>query len=83
MDAGSLLIILAIGAIAGWIAGNLMRGGGFGLVWNIILGIVGSIVGSWLLGQLGVAAGAGILGSLITSVIGAVVILFIASLIKR
>ena len=83
MSLESLLIILAIGAIAGWIAGQLMRGGGFGLLWNIILGILGSFVGNWLFGALGVSVASGLLGSLITSVIGAVVILFIAGLFRR
>lgn len=77
------MIFLAIGAVAGWIAGNLMRGGGFGLLWNIIIGILGGIVGGWLFGELGITAGGGLLGSIVTSVAGAVVVLFIAGLIKR
>lgn len=83
MDLTTLLIVLAIGAVAGWIAGNLMRGGGFGLLWNIILGILGSFVGNWLFGVLDVSAGGGLLGSLITSVVGAVVVLFVAGLFRR
>ena len=83
MDLTTLLITLAIGAVAGWIAGNLMRGGGFGLLWNIILGIIGSFVGSWLFGVLGVSSGGGLLGALITSVVGAVVVLFVAGLFRR
>ena len=79
----SLLLFLAVGAIAGWLAGNLMKGGGFGLLWNMILGIVGGAVGGWLFGQLGVAAGGGLVGSLITSVVGAVVILFVANLFNK
>lgn len=78
-----ILIFLAIGAVAGWLAGQIMKGGGFGLLWNIILGIVGGIVGGWLFGQLGVSAGGGMVGSIITAVVGAVVLLFVASLIKR
>ncbi|MCB0628482.1 MAG: GlsB/YeaQ/YmgE family stress response membrane protein [Saprospiraceae bacterium] len=83
MDLTTLLITLAIGAVAGWIAGTLMRGGGFGLLWNIILGIIGSFVGSWLFGVLGVSSGGGLLGALITSVVGAVVVLFVAGLFRR
>ncbi|MBX2927420.1 MAG: GlsB/YeaQ/YmgE family stress response membrane protein [Saprospiraceae bacterium] len=80
-----LLYILIIGAVAGWLAGLIWKGGGFGLLWNIILGIVGSFVGGWLLGKLGVNVGIGspTVSLIITSVIGAVVVLFIASLIKR
>lgn len=80
-----LLYILVIGAVAGWLAGLIWKGGGFGLLWNIILGIVGSFVGGWLLGKLGVnvSIGSHTVSLIITSVIGAIVVLFIASLVKR
>ncbi len=80
-----LLYILIIGAIAGWLAGLIWKGGGFGLLWNIILGIAGSFVGGWLLGKLGVnvSIGSHMVNLIITSVIGAIVVLFIASLVKR
>jgi len=78
----NVLFWLIIGALAGWIAGNLMRGGGFGLLGNIVVGIVGALVGGWVFGLLGIAAG-GMLGSLITAVVGACVLLFIVSLVKR
>lgn len=78
----NVLFWLIIGAIAGWIAGNLMRGGGFGLLGNIVVGIVGALVGGWVFGLLGIAAG-GTVGSLITAVVGACVLLFIVSLAKR
>ena len=77
-----LIYFLLIGAAAGWIAGQLMKGGGFGLIVNIILGIIGAFVGGWLLGELGISIGSGLTGSLITSVIGAVVVLFVAGLFK-
>lgn len=77
-----LIYFLLIGAVAGWIAGQLMKGGGFGLIANIILGIIGAFVGGWLLGELGISVGSGLTGSLITSVIGAVVVLFVAGLFK-
>lgn len=83
MDATGLLIFLLVGAAAGWIAGNLMRGGGFGLVGNIVVGIVGAFLGSWLLGLLKVSIGSGLINSLVTSVIGAVVLLFLVGLIKK
>ncbi len=78
----NVLFWLIIGAIAGWIAGNIMRGGGFGLFGNIVVGIVGALVGGWVFGLLGIAAG-GMLGSLVTAVVGACVLLFIVSLVKR
>ena len=77
------IIALAIGAIAGWLAGNIMRGGGFGLIGNIVIGMVGSIVGAWLLSLLGLSLGGGYIGAIIGAVIGAVVILFIVGLFKK
>ena len=79
-----LLIILLIGAIAGWLAGVVMKGGGFGLFGDIVIGILGAFVGSFVLGRLlGVALGGGILGSICTAFIGAVIILALVRLIRR
>lgn len=80
-----LLYILIIGAVAGWLAGLLWKGGGFGLSWNIILGVVGSFVGGWLLGKLGISVNIGspTISMIITSVVGAIVVLFIAGLVKK
>jgi len=80
-----LLYILVIGAVAGWLAGLVWKGGGFGLLWNIILGVAGSFVGGWLLGKLGISVSIGspTISLIITSVIGAVVVLFIAGLVKK
>ena len=72
-----------IGALAGWLAGNIMKGGGFGLLLNIILGIVGGVVGGWVFGILGISSDGGFIGSLITSLVGAVVVLFVAGLFKK
>lgn len=69
---------ILIGALAGFIAGKIMRGGGFGLIINLVLGIVGGLLGGWVFSLFGFAAN-GIIGSLITSVVGAVIILWIAS----
>lgn len=77
-----LLYTLLVGAIAGWLAGKIMKGSGYGLLVNIILGIVGAFVGSWLFGVLSISVASGLLGSIITAVVGAVVILFIAGLLK-
>lgn len=83
MDINALIIFLAIGALAGWLAGLIMKGFGFGLIGNMIVGIVGAVVGGYLFGALGISAGGGLAGSLITAVIGAVVLLVIVRIIKR
>ena len=78
----SILIFLAIGAVAGWLAGTLMKGGGFGLIGNIVVGIIGSVVGGLLFGLLGLSAN-GMIGSLVTATVGAIVLLFGVGLIKK
>jgi uncharacterized membrane protein YeaQ/YmgE (transglycosylase-associated protein family) len=82
MDLSSLVIFLAIGAIAGWLAGTLMRGGGFGLVGNIIVGIIGAVIGGFTFGLLGLTT-TGLIGSIITATVGAVILLLVVGLIKR
>ncbi|GAA3573049.1 GlsB/YeaQ/YmgE family stress response membrane protein [Snuella lapsa] len=79
----SLLYALLIGAIAGWLAGKLMKDGGFGVLFNIVLGIIGGIVGSWAFKTLGVSLSGGVIGDIITGAIGAIIILFIAGLLKK
>ena len=79
----NLLLFLIIGALAGWIAGKLIRGGGFGFVGNLVVGIVGAVIGGHMFTYLGLQAGDGLIGSLVTSVIGALVLLFIVGLIKK
>ncbi|CAD6551184.1 hypothetical protein LMG27952_05104 [Paraburkholderia hiiakae] len=74
---------LIIGAIAGWLAGVLVKGGGFGLFVDIIVGIVGAFIGGWLAGVLGIHIGAGMISSIITAIVGAVILLFIIRLIRR
>ncbi|MBD8897394.1 GlsB/YeaQ/YmgE family stress response membrane protein [Rhodanobacter sp. DHG33] len=74
---------IVVGAIAGWLAGLLVKGGGFGLIVDIIVGIVGAFIGGWLFGVLGIHLGSGWIGSIITAVIGAVILLFLIRLIKR
>ncbi|MBR4787024.1 MAG: GlsB/YeaQ/YmgE family stress response membrane protein [Bacteroidales bacterium] len=78
----SFILYLLLGAVAGWLAGNLMRGGGFGLLWNIIIGIIGGFIGGWLMSLIGIQK-AGLLWELIVAVIGAVVLLFVISLFKK
>jgi uncharacterized membrane protein YeaQ/YmgE (transglycosylase-associated protein family) len=78
----NLIIFLVIGALAGWLAGVIMKGRGFGIIGNIVVGILGSFVGGWLLPMVGLGIG-GEFGGFITAVIGAVILLFIVSLIKK
>lgn len=86
MDLTSILIWILLGAIAGWLAGQIVKGGGFGLTGNIIVGIIGSFLGGWLAGQLGIAgAETGVLSlaSILTAVGGAVVLLFLIGIIRK
>lgn len=78
-----LLYSLLIGAVAGWLAGKFMKGGGFGLLINIILGIVGGVVAGWLFGKLGINISSGILGDVLKGAIGASIILLVANLLKK
>lgn len=82
MDLVSFLIFLAIGAVAGWRAGILIKGGGFGLVGNIVVGIIGALLGGYLFGLLGLVFG-GLLGAILTATAGAVVLLVIVGVVKR
>ena len=79
----SIIVMIIVGAIAGWLAGQLVRGFGFGLPWDIIIGIVGAFIGVWLLTQLGFVPFAGFVGSIINSLIGAIVLLIIVGFIRR
>jgi uncharacterized membrane protein YeaQ/YmgE (transglycosylase-associated protein family) len=72
-----------IGAIAGWLAGVIMKGFGFGLVGNIIVGIVGAVIAGWILPRVGIVIGGGIVGQIINATIGAIILLFIIGLVKR
>jgi len=78
----SFIWFILIGAAAGWLAGQIMKGSGFGVIVNILVGCVGAILGGWLLGVLGFSS-SGLLGSLITALIGAIVLLYILSLINK
>lgn len=83
MNLTGLLIFLGIGAVSGWLAGKIMRGGGFGLLGDIVIGVVGSVVGGFLFGLAGIGAGGGLIGSIVTATVGAMALLFIIRLIKR
>ncbi len=73
---------LIIGVVAGWLAGQIMKGGGYGLIGDLIVGVVGALLGGFLFGLLGIAAG-GLIGSLITATVGAIVLIALLRLIKR
>lgn len=77
------IYFLLFGAVAGWLASTLMKGGGLGLLGNIVVGIIGAILGGWLSTVTGISAGGGLLGSLATAVVGAMVLLFGVRLIKK
>jgi len=83
MDATSILIFIIVGAVAGWLAGLVVRGFGFGLFGNIVVGILGAVLGGWLFGAIGFTFLPGILNAIITAFIGAVILLFVVRLIKR
>ncbi len=77
-----IIVILIVGAVAGWLGSLLFTGSSYGLIGNIVIGILGSFVGYWLLGKLGVSMGGGLLGAILTGAIGAIVILVILQLIS-
>ena len=76
-----IVVALIIGAVAGWLGSMIYKGSGLGLIWNIIVGILGSILGYWLLGELGVSLGTGWIGAILTGAIGAIIILILVNLI--
>lgn len=81
MESTGLIAFLIIGAIAGWLAGTLMKGGGFGLFGNIVVGIIGAVIGGYVFGLLGISAG-GMIGSIVTATAGAAILLYFVKLIK-
>ena len=82
MTLTSILILVAIGLVAGWLAGMIWKGGGFGLLWNIIIGVAGSFLGGWVFRLLGISYG-GIIGSIVAALVGALILLAIVNLIRR
>jgi len=82
MSGESLLVILVVGIVAGWLAGQIVRGAGFGLIGDLLIGIVGALIGSWLLPQLGIHLGAGIVRAIINATIGAILLLLLIRLLR-
>ncbi len=83
MTITALLVVLLIGAVAGWLAGLIVKGGGFGLVGNIVVGIIGAVLAGWLLPRLGFALGGGLVGAVVHATIGAVILLLVVRVLKR
>ena len=78
-----IIVWLVIGAIAGWLAGLIMKGYGFGLIGNIVVGIIGAVIAGWLLPRIGFVLVGGIVAAIINAVIGAVILLFVIGLFKK
>jgi uncharacterized membrane protein YeaQ/YmgE (transglycosylase-associated protein family) len=74
---------ILIGLVAGWLAGQLVKGGGFGMIGDIVVGVIGALLGGFLFSTLGVSLGGGLLGAIVVATIGAVLLIFILRLIKR
>ena len=79
----SLFYFIIVGLIAGWLAGQVMRGGGYGVLADIILGVLGGVVGGWIFGMLGIWPGGGLIGAIIVAFVGAVALVWLTRLIKK
>lgn len=80
---GSLIIFLIVGALAGWIAGLIVRGHGFGILGNVVVGVVGAFLAGWLLPKVGLYIGGGFIAALINALIGAIILLAVIGLLRR
>ena len=77
----SIIVILVVGVVAGWLAGKIVRGAGFGLIGDLAIGIIGAFVGDWILPRLGVHLGAGVISQIVNATVGAIVLLLIIRLV--
>jgi uncharacterized membrane protein YeaQ/YmgE (transglycosylase-associated protein family) len=82
LSSQSLLVIVVVGIVAGWLAGKVVEGGGFGLIWDLVVGLIGAFIGDWLLPRLGIHLGTGIVALVINAFVGAVVLLLILRLVS-
>ena len=82
MSTESILVILFVGIVAGWLAGKIVRGTGFGLIGDLVVGIAGAFVASWLFPRFGIQLGTGIVSAVIYSALGAIILLFVVRLIR-
>ena len=83
MTLQGILIMCLVGGIAGWLAGMIVKGFGFGIFGNIIIGIIGAFVGGWVLGTMGIAIGGGLVGGILNAMIGAILVLVVIGLFKK
>jgi uncharacterized membrane protein YeaQ/YmgE (transglycosylase-associated protein family) len=79
----SLVLILVVGVAAGWLAGQLVRGTGFGLIGDLIIGVIGAFIGTWLLPRLNIHIGSGVVGAIVTATIGAALLLVILRVFRK
>jgi len=82
LSSESLLVILLVGLAAGWLAGQVVQGTGFGLIGDMVIGVIGAFIGGWLMPQLGIHLGVGIISAIINATIGAILLLFIIRLVR-
>jgi uncharacterized membrane protein YeaQ/YmgE (transglycosylase-associated protein family) len=82
LSSESLIVIIFVGIVAGWLAGKIIDGTGFGLVGDLIIGVIGAFIGDWLLPQLSIHLGTGIIAAIINATIGAALLLFIIRLVR-
>ena len=82
LSSESLLVILLVGLAAGWLAGQIVQGTGFGMIGDLVIGIIGAFIGDWLMPQLGLHLGVGIISAIINATIGAVLLLFVIRLVR-
>jgi len=83
IDTQSLIIWIVVGAVAGWLAGTLIKGGGFGLIGDIVVGVIGAFIGGWLATVLHIHVGTGIIASILTATVGAAVLILVLRLVRR
>lgn len=83
MTTEAIIIVLVLGAIAGWLGGIIFKGSGLGLIGNIVVGIIGGYIGYWLFGKLGISLGTGWVGYILTAACGAIILLALLNIIFR
>jgi uncharacterized membrane protein YeaQ/YmgE (transglycosylase-associated protein family) len=82
MSNESLLVILLVGVLAGWLAGKIVRGAGFGIIGDLIFGIVGAFIGNWFLPKLGIHLGTGVINAIINATVGAILLLLLVRVLR-
>ena len=82
MSNESLLVILLVGIVAGWLAGKIVRGTGFGILGDLLVGIVGAFIGNWLLPKLGIYLGTGVVSAIVNATLGAIALLLVVGLLR-